>query len=71
MTKLSDGRDSYDGWHARTPCNASEAQGYEMRYFARKHGLTTAQAVDLLRRIGKDRGKLNEAAARLRRSQGN
>ncbi len=44
-------------------------QGYELRYFARKHGLTTAQAMDLIRRIGSDRAKLNEAAVRLRRSQ--
>ena len=44
-------------------------QGYELRYFARKHGLTTAQANDLIRRIGNDRAKLNEAAVRLRRGQ--
>lgn len=43
-------------------------QGYELRYFARKHGLTTAQANDLIRRIGNDRAKLNEAAVRLRRN---
>ena len=35
--------------------------------FARKHGLTTAQAMELIRRIGNDRAKLNEAAVRLRR----
>lgn len=45
-------------------------QGYELRYFARKHGLTTAQANDLIRRIGNDRAKLNEAAVRLRRGGG-
>lgn len=42
--------------------------GYELRYFARKHGLTTAQAMALIRRVGNDRAKLNEAAVRLRRS---
>lgn len=47
----------------------AENQGYELRYFARKHGLTTAQAMELIRRIGNDRAKLNEAAVRLRRSQ--
>jgi len=47
----------------------SGEQGYELRYFARKHGLTTAQAMDLIRRIGNDRAKLNEAAVKLRRSQ--
>ncbi len=46
---------------------ASSAPAYELRYFARKHGLTTAQATDLLRRFGQDRGKLNEAAVKLRR----
>ena len=46
------------------------AQGYELRYFARKHGLTTAQAMDLIRRIGNDRARLNEAAVKLRRSLG-
>ena len=44
------------------------SQGYELRYFARKHGLTTAQAMDLIRRIGNDRPRLNEAAVKLRRS---
>lgn len=43
-------------------------QAYELRYFVRKHGLSTAQAMDLIRRIGSDRAKLNEAAVRLRRS---
>lgn len=43
-------------------------QGYELRYFARKHGLTTAQAADIIRRFGTDRAKLNEAAVKLRRS---
>lgn len=42
--------------------------GYELRYFARKHGLTTAQANDILRRYGSDRAKLNAAAVKLRRS---
>lgn len=48
--------------------NGTGSQGYELRYFARKHGLSTAQAMDLIRRIGNDRAKLNEAAVRLRRS---
>jgi len=47
----------------------SAQQGYELRSFARKHGLTTAQAMDLIRKIGNDRAKLNEAAVRLRRAQ--
>ncbi|MBC2669173.1 DUF3606 domain-containing protein [Novosphingobium piscinae] len=47
---------------------AADGTGYELRYFARKHGLTTAQAMALIRRIGNDRAKLNEAAVQLRRS---
>ena len=40
-------------------------QGYEVNYFATKHGITRAQARDLISRIGNDRTKLNAAAARL------
>jgi len=40
-------------------------QGYEVNYFATKHGLTREQARDLISRIGNDRDKLNAAAARL------
>jgi hypothetical protein len=40
-------------------------QGYEVNYFATKHGITRAQARDLISRIGNDRQKLNAAAERL------
>lgn len=40
-------------------------QGYEVRYFARKHGLSTDQARNLIQRIGNDRAKLNAAAEKL------
>ncbi len=50
------------------PSPAEPAKGYELRYFARKHGLTTAQAAAIIRRFGSDRAKLNEAAVKLRRS---
>lgn len=50
------------------PGVASASRGYELRYFARKHGLTTAQAADILRRFGTDRARLNAAAIQLRRS---
>ncbi len=53
------------GGHDRRKVAGGE--GYELRYFARKHGLTTAQAMELIRRIGNDRARLNEAAVRLRR----
>ena len=42
-------------------------QGYEVRYFARKHGISQQEARDLIKRIGNDREKLNEAAAKLKK----
>ena len=41
-------------------------QGYAVPYLARKHGLTKQQARDLIRKVGHDRDKLNEAAAQLK-----
>ena len=39
---------------------------YEIGYFAKKHDITRDQARELiLRQIGNDRDKLNEAASRL------
>jgi hypothetical protein len=38
---------------------------YEVGYFAKKHDITPDQARELIRRIGNDRDKLNEAASRL------
>lgn len=49
------------------PASRQNLPGYEVRYFARKYGLTTAQAIGIMRRVGTDRAKLNEAGARLRR----
>ena len=37
-------------------------QGYEVNYFARKHGLTTEQAREIIERFGNDREKLNAEA---------
>ena len=42
-------------------------QSYEVNYFATKHGITRAQARELISRIGNDRQKLNAAAGRLAR----
>ena len=39
-------------------------QGYEVTYFARKHGITKEQATKLIKDIGNDREKLNAAAAK-------
>ena len=38
---------------------------YNVDYFARKHDISLEQARELMRKIGRDRDKLNEAAARL------
>lgn len=40
----------------------SGSEGYEVEYFARKHGLTMEQARDLIARVGNDRSKLDAAA---------
>jgi hypothetical protein len=37
----------------------AEDQGYEVSYFARKHGLSTEEARKMIRRVGNDREKLN------------
>ena len=41
-------------------------QGYELGYFARKHGISREQAKGLIERIGNDRAKLNAAAERIK-----
>lgn len=51
------------GERDRNQVAASEP--YEVEYFASKHGLTQGQARDLIERVGNDRGKLDEAAAKL------
>ena len=38
---------------------------YDAGYFAEKHDISLEQARELMRKIGRDRDKLNEAAARL------
>jgi hypothetical protein len=38
-------------------------EGYEVSYFARKHGLSRADARKLIDSVGNDRDKLNAAAA--------
>jgi hypothetical protein len=41
-------------------------EGYEVGYFARKHGITTEQARALIERIGNDRASLDAAAQKLK-----
>ena len=42
------------------------SQGYEVSYFARKHGITTEQARELIARIGNDRASLDAAVEKLK-----
>lgn len=40
-------------------------EGYEVNYFANKHGITREQARNLIKKIGNNRDKLNKAAEKL------
>ena len=44
-------------------------EGYEVSYFARKHDITRQQAEDLIKEVGNDREKLDEAAAKLKKAK--
>jgi hypothetical protein len=48
---------------------AGGEQDYEVSYLAEKYGLTTEQARDLIKRVGNDRGKLEEEARKLGTAQ--
>ena len=39
---------------------------YEAAYFAKKHGITQAQARELIKKHGNDRVRLDKAAAKLK-----
>lgn len=41
-------------------------EGYEVEYFARKHGITAEQARDLIRRHGNSRETLDREAQKLK-----
>ena len=43
----------------------SGSEGYEVNYFANKHGITREQARGLIKKIGSNREKLNKAAEKL------
>ncbi|GGC43234.1 hypothetical protein GCM10011371_33370 [Novosphingobium marinum] len=45
--------------------------GYNVTYFARKHGISQREAKDLMRRFGHDRDSLNKAAVELGNSKAN
>jgi Protein of unknown function (DUF3606) len=38
---------------------------YSVEYFARKHDISPEQARELMRKVGRNRDKLNEAAAKI------
>ena len=42
----------------------SGSEGYEVHYFALKHGLSAQQARDIIKDVGPNREKLNAAAAK-------
>ncbi len=44
----------------------SGSEGYEVSYFARKHGITREQAQSLIKKVGNDRAELNAAAEQLK-----
>jgi len=52
----------------RDRATVAAGEGYEVRYFARKHGLSRDQAEQLIRRVGNDRAKLNAAAEQMTRA---
>ena len=41
-------------------------EGYEVTYFAKKHGITRDQAQDLIKKVGNNRERLNTAAQKLK-----
>jgi hypothetical protein len=45
----------------------SAEQGYEVEYFARKHGITKEQAEKLIKEHGSNRATLDAAAEKLKR----
>lgn len=45
----------------------AKGEGYEVSYFARKHGITAEQTRKLIDRVGNDRDKLNKAAEKLKK----
>lgn len=44
----------------------SKSEGYEVAYFARKHGITAAQTRALIDKVGNDRAKLTKAVQKVK-----
>ncbi len=60
---MADDKTKRGGADRRT---VSAGEGYEVGYFAKKHGITRDQAQDLIKKVGNDREKLNAAAQKLK-----
>jgi hypothetical protein len=60
---VADDRTKRGGADRRT---VAAGEGYEVGYFAKKHGITRDQAQDLIKNVGNDREKLNAAAQKLK-----
>jgi hypothetical protein len=51
---------------AQDRAKAAAGQGYEVDYFAKKHGISAEQARSLIKQHGNDREKLDAAARRMK-----
>ena len=60
---MADNRNDRGG---RDRSRVAAGQGYELSYFARKHGISRDQAKQLIAKVGNDRAKLNAAAEKLK-----
>ena len=63
---MADDKNKRGSGHRRA---AAVDQGYDLRYFASRHGITHQQARDLMSCIGNNRTKLNAAAEKIRKPQ--
>jgi hypothetical protein len=61
---MADDKSKRGGADRRT---VAGGEGYEVSYFARKHGISKDQAEGLIKRVGNDREKLNAAAEKLKK----
>ena len=59
---VPEGRSNRPGHRRR---KAANSEPYDVNYFASKHDISREQARQLMREVGRDRKKLNEAAAKL------
>ena len=60
---MADDKTKRGGADRRT---VAAGEAYEVAYFAEKHGITRAQAEDLIMTVGNDRAKLDAAAEKLK-----